>query len=149
MRGCRHEISDNTFVEMYESKSISEISKELGLPMTTVVSRLQTIGVYKSSKNRIELNDENVKYINEHTVSDSCKYFKVSITCMKNFIRKHNLSYIPSRVRPPVRGRSVEEKLKIRDTVLKMHETMTYKEIGALLNIGPVRVCQIVRNNYF
>ena len=68
---------------------------------------------------------------------------------MKNFIRKYNLSYIPVRVRPPVNKKSIEEKYKIRDTVLKMHETMTYKEIGAVLNISPARVCQIVRNNYY
>lgn len=148
MRGVRHDISDKVFIYLYKKYGVKGTAEKLGLAMTTVTSRLQTLGVYKVRKG-IDYTEENVKYINEHTINQSCIYFKVSISCMKNFIRKYNLSYIPVRVRPPVNKKSIEEKYKIRDTVLKMHETMTYKEIGAILNISPARVCQIVRNNYY
>lgn len=149
MRGVRHDISDKVFIKLYKEYGVKGTAEKLGLAMTTVISRLQALGVYKKRVPKIDMTDKNIKYINEHTVNQSCEHFKVSITYMRDYIRKYDLSYIPERVRPPVNKKRIEEKYKLRDTVLKMHETMTYREIGAVLNISPARVSQIVRGNYF
>lgn len=145
MRGVKHDIPDETYIKLYEEKGVKGTADELGLSMTTVTSRLQTLGVYKRRKVLIKLNKRNIKFINTHTLIECCSHFNVSISYIRNFVNRHNIAYIRCRTLAPTEVARFEKRKVLRDAVVKMHETMTYKEIGIVLNISIARVCQIIR----
>lgn len=141
MRG-KKVIPDTIFIELNKTMKPKEIANKLNLPLTTVQSRLDTLGLLVRKKNHIDLTEDNINFIKTHTAYQSSQYFRCYIGYIRWLADRNGIEYIRTREEPAY---VKEKRLKRRAEMIKMHKTMSYSDIAKYFGISESRVSNIIK----